>query len=59
MLRNPGAEVAAYFVARCDVSELCLAELHNSLLRFESFLECFGFGIAQNAIVFRDMYLQL
>ena len=38
-------EIAGYFVAKCDVSEVPLEEMHSGLHVFEKFLEGYGYGI--------------
>ena len=42
---HPQTEIAGYFVAKCDVSEVPLDELHGGLHVFEKCLEGYGYGI--------------
>jgi hypothetical protein len=42
---HPGKEIAGYFVAKCDVSEIALEDIHTSLHVFEKCLEGYGYGI--------------
>jgi len=42
---HPGKEVAGYFVAKCDVSEVPLEETHNGLYVFQKCREGHGYGI--------------
>ena len=42
---HPQKKIAGYFVAKCDVSEVPLEELHSGLHVFETCLENYGYGI--------------
>ena len=42
---HPQKKIAGYFVAKCDVSEVPLEELHGGLHVFEKCLEGYGYGI--------------
>ena len=42
---HPQKEIAGYFVAKCDVSEVPLEELHSGLHVFEKCLVGYGYGI--------------
>ena len=42
---HPQKEIAGYFVAKCDVSEVPLEELHSGLDVFEKCLVGYGYGI--------------
>jgi len=42
---HPQREVAGYFVAKCDVSEVPLEEMHSGLHVFKKCLEGYGYGI--------------
>ena len=42
---HPQKKIAGYFVAKCDVSEVLLEELHRGLHVFEKCLEGYGYGI--------------
>jgi len=42
---HPGKGVAGYFVAKCDVSEITLQDLHTGLPVFEKCLEGYGYGV--------------
>ena len=42
---HPQKQIAGYFVAKCDVSEVPLEELHSGLHVFEKCLEGYGYGI--------------
>ena len=42
---HPQKKIAGYFVAKCDVSEVPLEELHTGLHVFEKCLEGYGYGI--------------
>ena len=42
---HPQKEIAGYFVAKCDVSEIPLEELHSGLHVFEKCLVGYGYGI--------------
>ena len=42
---HPQKKIAGYFVAKCDVSEVPLEELHSGLHVFEKCLEGYGYGI--------------
>lgn len=43
--KNKEKKIAGAFVAKCDVSEVPLEDLHNGLEIFEKYLEGFGYGI--------------
>lgn len=42
---HPGKEIAGYFVAKCDVSEISLQSIHAGLYVFKKCLEGYGYGI--------------